>query len=238
MAAGILNRGNTEGRKGGTGKDLGVVGGFFRGQLVGVMRGLFGFLILGILTGGSLSGAPGSLDMGRRNETFAPKKNIETGVKSVEEKRILQEKRLALKGAVERKEAAVGEKRANIAVGESREKKLFPAKENLKFGTLPHRDAAVDGKMAGTQTGKLYMRGGKMARQQSSVLAAYRLGGRESPKIEKTVSVEDVNRFVFRKNGDREKDWSMRAGGEKTTGDKLPSAEERAREIRVLGILP
>jgi hypothetical protein len=122
---------------------------------------------------------------------------------------------------------------APFATSEARDKKLFRAPGKREFATLPRAEASVNGKRAASRAGDRVV-GKKNARQQESLSSAYRLGGREPPRVEKSkVSKSDLNRFVFRKNSPDGGEWTAKAGG-----DAAPRPADGTAELRVMGIAP
>lgn len=153
-----------------------------------------GFLATGWLLAAD---ATTPVDYTQRNASFAPEGTVSAEKRQPETNGQIQGKRIE-PVTVERKASAVGEKRAPIEPGETREKQVRekdsrrPDKIEQPESRLNHREAAVS---TGADTRKPPMVG----RYQESLSAASASNMARFPALDQATGAK-LNRFVFRKN--------------------------------------
>jgi hypothetical protein len=160
---------------------------------------------------GARAADPAQFDPSKQNDQLAPTPertdtrlapNQEANQRPIERNDHLQDQRFKAPDKIERKDAAVGEKRAPIEMKETRDKALIERKDapkpelktwdknrqsGEKFNRQPTGDDVKKYEMADKYQGRM---------SDAKTAAAQR-----QPKLEKRTTFESINRFLFKRNG-------------------------------------
>lgn len=113
----------------------------------------------------------------------------------------VQDQRFTTPDLVERKDAAVGDKRAPIDVTEKREKTIVDRKDfpkpEVRDREMHHRDGEKSRIQPKGDMVKTY---DKVSKYQSRMTDADMAAAQRAPKLEKRTTFEKLNRFVFKRN--------------------------------------
>ena len=138
------------------------------------------------------------VDYTDRNAPFAPSATVAPAKKSPQVNESVQDKRVE-KNTVEKKPAAVGERRAAIDLTEAREKNIVeknshrPEKTEQPASRFDHREASMS---TAADSKKPQM----VVKYQDGLTSASATNMARFPAIERGTAAK-LNRFVFRKNG-------------------------------------
>jgi hypothetical protein len=141
--------------------------------------------------------ATAPVDYTQRNQPFAPAATITPEKQDLPRADTVQDKRVE-KATLDKKPAAVGDRRAPIAIEEARDKNLReknssrPETVEQPMNAFNHRDAAIT-TAADTKKPPL------VARYQDSLAAASVSNMARFPALDRATTAK-INRFVFRKN--------------------------------------
>lgn len=164
------------------------------------MKIVVGITLAALATLVPAQAVPGRLDAGKR----APRVSTEEKVvlpenKPIERNEVLMDKRVETE-TYEKKQALVGERRSNIAVEESREKKQFVAPEPKKYEVVERKDSRWQGKESRFSTGEDAYRSKTAVRFQEKIGEAMPFNENVKPVVSKRTTFDRVNRFAFRRN--------------------------------------
>jgi hypothetical protein len=161
---------------------------------------LFAVFCLGSST--LLARDPAKINAGQRNTTFAPSGSITPDKRTPEGNATLQDKRFNSPELIERKDAAIADKRAPFAVEETREKEIYDRKDYPKPEVRDRETYARDGEKSRIQPkGDMIKKYDMAAKYQDRIKDAPNSGLQRSPTLEKRTTFDRINRFVFRRNG-------------------------------------
>lgn len=157
------------------------------------------FSSLSLLCAHTVRGADATtpVDYTQRNQPYAPAATVTPEKKELPRADSVQEKRVE-KTTVDKKQAAVGDRRAAITVEETREKSVRekqssrPEATEQPMSAFNHRDATIT-TSAETKTPQ------KVAKYQDSLAAASVSNMARFPAMDGATTAK-INRFVFRKN--------------------------------------
>lgn len=157
------------------------------------------FVFISVIAAARGADATSPVNPAQRNEPFspgpgaAPERQAPAG--SVNTR--VQDSRVA-PPVVERKESPLGERRAPVATGETREKEMI-GKAVRPTETLPRPMSAFDHQSSTHSTKEETVRPPKVARYQESLDAASASNMARFPALGGATTAK-INRFVFRKN--------------------------------------
>lgn len=115
---------------------------------------------------------------------------------------VVQDQRFAAPDNIERKPAAVGDKRAAIDVTETREKTIIDRKDFPTPGVRDRRMSTRDGQKSFIQPeGDQIRTYDKVSKYQNGMAAAQDGAFQRKPSLEKRTTFDKLNRFVFQRNG-------------------------------------
>lgn len=187
------------------------------------------FLILSaVLPLGLRAKDPSNVDATKQNEQLAPTPaNADTPLAPSREANQrtffkndhVQEQRFSVPDQIERKDAAVGDRRAPIDMKEKREKTIIDRKDYPKPEVREHQQYARDGEKARIQpSGDQVKEYDKVTKFQGRMTDASAASTQREVKLEKRTTFDKLNRFIFRRNGpgsDSGKPVVTTAGGER-----------------------
>lgn len=114
----------------------------------------------------------------------------------------LQDQRFNAPEVIERKDAAVGERRAPIDMVEKREKTIIDRKAYPKPDVRERELNRHDGEKSRIQpTGDMVKSYDKVSKYQGRMTDAETAAAQRQPKFEKRTTFEKLNRFIFKRNG-------------------------------------
>ena len=114
----------------------------------------------------------------------------------------MQDQRFSAPDVIERKNAAVGERKAPIDVTETREKTIIDRKDYPKPEVRERELNRHDGEKARIQPeGDMLKKYDKVSKYQSRMTDANSAAAQREPKFEKRTTFEKLNRFAFKRNG-------------------------------------
>jgi len=154
---------------------------------------------------------PSQFDPSKKNDQLAPKPertdtrlapNQEANQRPIERNDHLQDQRFKAPDKIERKDAAVGEKRAPIEMKEKREKNVIerknaPKPEVKTWDKNRHSGEKFDRQPTGDDVKKYEMADKYQGRMADAKTAA----AQRQPKMENRTTFETINRFLFKRNG-------------------------------------
>ena len=141
--------------------------------------------------------ATAPIDYTQRNATFAPEGSVAAEKRQPETNARIQDKRVE-PGTVDRKPAAVGDKRAAIDVEEAKEKRIRE-KDSRTPGKVEQPDSRFNHREATVSTGADTRKPAMVAKYQDSLNAASASNMARFPALDQATGAK-LNRFVFRKN--------------------------------------
>ncbi len=167
--------------------------------------------------------APGAMDPAKRDDRLSTEqKAVLPEAKPLQRNEVLLDKRVETP-LITRKEASVGDRRSSIAVGETREKKLFSSPERKDTKVIDRKDSQWSGKMSRYSTADDAYRSRSALRFQDKISDASPVSRNVQPVVEKRTTFDRINRFVFQKNSDQSISVSI-AGSEKAASDASRSS--------------
>jgi hypothetical protein len=171
--------------------------------------------------------APGRIDVSKR----APRVSTEEKAvlpenQPLERNEVLMDKRVETE-TIPHKEAVVGERRSDIAVGETREKQIYSAPEQKKFDVIERKESAWAGKKSRYSTSEDAYRSKVAVRFQDKIGTASPISRDVKPVASQRTTFDKINRFVFRKNSDQGVSVT-RAGSERPGGDAAGASSPAA----------
>jgi hypothetical protein len=183
------------------------------------MKLALGLALAAFATLATAHAAPRNLDVSKR----APRVSTEERAvlpenRPLERNEVLMDRRVPTE-TIERKEALVGERRSNITLEETREKKFFSTPERREFEVIERKENRWQGRESRFSTREDAYRTQVATRFQDKIGEATPYNGRVQPVIEKRTTFDRVNRFAFRRNGDQ------------TPGVTAAGSEQPARDI-------
>jgi len=114
----------------------------------------------------------------------------------------VQDQRFSAPEAIERKDSVVGDRRAAIDVTETRDKKIIDRKDFPKPDVRERQINRHDGEKAYIQPkGDMVKSYDKVSKYQDGMAAANTGEFQRQPTLEKRMSFDKLNRFIFRRNG-------------------------------------
>lgn len=137
------------------------------------------------------------VDLTKRNGFFAPAATVNPDQKPMVRDSQIQEKRVE-KNTIEKRPAAVGERRAAIDVQETRDKTVRekdshrPERREQAMSQFNHRDAAITTAGATTKPATVAKYQDSLSAASASNMARFPANG--------GMTASKINRFVFRKN--------------------------------------
>ena len=154
---------------------------------------------------------PSQFDPSKQNDRLAPTAertdtrlapNQEANQRPLERNDRLQDQRFKAPEKIERKDAAVGEKRAPIEMKETRDKALIERKDAPKpelktWDKNRHNGEKYDRQPTGDDVKKYEM----ADKYQSRMTDAKTAAAQRQPKMEQRTTFESINRFLFKRNG-------------------------------------
>lgn len=154
----------------------------------------------------------GPIDAAQRNEALAPTPESsdtklspqrEANQRTFIRNDHVQDQRFSAPDKIERKDAAVGDRRAPIDVTETRDKNIIDRKEYPRTPEVRERQTShFDGEKSNIQPkGDMLRQYDTVTKYQSRMEDAKDGPFQREPKLEKRMSFERLNRFVFRRNG-------------------------------------
>jgi hypothetical protein len=175
---------------------------------------------------------PSQVDPARRNEQLAPTPDSAdtrlspqrpANQRSFFRNDTVQDHRFSAPEKIERKEAAVGGKRAAIDVTETREKTIIDRKDFPKPEVRDREMNRHDGEKSRIQPqGDMLKSYDTVSKYQDGMTNAKNSTFKRQPTLEKRTTFEKLNRFVFQRNGPGSGDGSPSvtpaAGGPAPTG--------------------
>lgn len=113
----------------------------------------------------------------------------------------VQDQRFSAPEKIERKDAAVGDRRAAIDVTETREKTIVDRKEFPKPEVRERELNRHDGEKSRIQPkGDMLKTYDKVSKYQGRMTDADAASAQRAPKLEKRTTFEKLNRFIFKRN--------------------------------------
>lgn len=164
------------------------------------MKIVVGLTLAALATFVSAEAAPGRMDVGKRaSRVSTDEKAVLPDAKPIERNEVLMDRRFST-DTVERKDALVGERRSNVTVEESREKKFFRTPERKEYETIDRKDSAWSDKESRFSTAEDGYRSKTAVRFQDKIGEAMPFAGDVKPVVSKRTTFDRVNRFAFRRN--------------------------------------
>jgi hypothetical protein len=163
-------------------------------KLPGLIAASLSFLGAAIVLGAD---ATAPVDYTQRNQPFAPAATVTPEKKELPRADAVQDKRVE-KTTVDKQPAAVGDRRAAVAVEEARDKNVReknasrPETVEQPMSALNHRDSAIT--TSGSKQPAL------VAKYQEGLAAASASNMARFPALDRATTAK-INRFVFRQNG-------------------------------------
>lgn len=182
------------------------------------MKIVVGLTLAALATLVPAQAAPGRLDTSKRaSRVSTDEKAILPENKPIVRNEVLMDKRFAT-GTYDKKEALVGERRSNISVEESREKKMFRTPERKEYDTIERKESTWSGKESRFSTAEDAYRSKTAVRFQDKIGEAMPFAGDMKPVVSKRTTFDRLNRFAFRRNGDNAVSVT-KAGSEQGSSD-------------------
>lgn len=152
------------------------------------------------------------IDAAQRNEALAPTPESadtplapqrEANQRTFIRNDHVQDQRFSAPDKIERKDAVIGERRAPIDVTETREKTIIDRKEFPRTPEVRERETShFEGEKSHIQPkGDMLRQYDTVTKYQSRMEDAKNGPFQREPKLEKRMSFDKLNRFVFRRNG-------------------------------------
>lgn len=164
------------------------------------MKIVVGLTLAALVTLVSAQAAPGRLDASKRaSRVSTEEKAILPENKPIERNEVLMDKRVETE-TYEKKEALVGERRSNIAVEETREKKTYRTPERKKYDVIERKESVLTGKQSRFSTSEDAYRSKTAVRFQQKIGDAMPFNENVKPVVSKRTTFDRVNRFAFRRN--------------------------------------
>lgn len=166
--------------------------------------------------------APGRMDVSKRAlRVSTDEKAVLPDAKPIERNEVLMDRRFST-GTVERKDALVGERRSNITVEESRDKKFFRTPERKEYETIDRKESTWSDKESRFSTAEDGYRSKTAIRFQDKIGEAMPFAGDVKPVVSKRTTFDRVNRFAFRRNS--ADGVSVTSAGSEQTGRDISGA--------------
>jgi len=175
---------------------------------------------------------PSQIDPAQRHEQLAPTPESadtrlspqrESNQRSFFRNEAVQDQRFSAPEKIDRKDAAVGDKRASIDVTETREKTIVDRKDFPKPEVRDREMNRHDGEKSHIQPeGDQIKKFDTVSKYQDGMADAKNSTFKRQPTLEKRTTFEKLNRFVFQRNGPGSGDGTSAvtpaAGGPAPTG--------------------
>ncbi len=167
------------------------------------MRLVAGLTLAVFATVPVLDAAPGRVDASKR----APRVSTEDKAvlpenKPIEQNEIVSEKRFGTE-VMPKEQAIVGERRSTVTTENAREKELFATPEQKHYDVIDRKQSPWAGKQSRFSTSEDAYRSKVATRFQDKISDAQPFNGDMKPVTTKRATFDRVNRFAFRRNGDR-----------------------------------
>ncbi|MCU0793761.1 MAG: hypothetical protein MUE42_13130, partial [Opitutaceae bacterium] len=148
--------------------------------------------------------SPGRMDVSKRASRLSTEQKATLPeAQPLERNEVLMERRFDAGEPLERKEALVGERRAPIAVEETREKTLFATPEQKKYDVIERKDSPWAGKKSRFSTTEDTYRSKVAIRFQDQIGKATPFNDNMKTVVSQETTFDKINRFAFRKNADQ-----------------------------------
>lgn len=162
--------------------------------------------------------APKGVDANKRAERVSTdEKAVLPENKPIEKNEVVSEKRFSTQVNPKEK-ALVGEKRSAVTTENSREKELFVTPEQKHYEVIERKESPWAGKQSRFSTSENAYRSKVATRFQDKITDAQPFNRDMEPITTKRTTFDRVNRFAFRRNGDRPV-TATAAGSEQTPTD-------------------
>ena len=196
-----------------------------------VMKFAVGLALAALATLLPAQAAPGRIDASKR----APRVSTEERAvlpenQPIERNEVLMDKRVETQ-TIPHEKAAVGDRRSQITVEETREKELFVTPAPKKYDVVERKDSPWAGKKSRYSTSEDAYRSKVAIRFQDKIGDASPISRNVKPVVSQRTTFDKVNRFVFRKNSDQTISVS-RAGSGRPAGDATGSSSPSAATPR------
>jgi hypothetical protein len=163
-----------------------------------------------VLPLGARAADPSQIDASKQNSQLAPTPESadtplspgrEANQRSFFRNDRVQDQRFTTPDLVERKDAAISDRRAAIDTTEKREKTIIDRKDFPKPEVRDREMFHRDGEKARIQPkGDMVKSYDKVSKYQSRMTDADTAAAQRAPKLEKRTTFEKLNRFVFKRN--------------------------------------
>lgn len=167
------------------------------------MRFVAGLTLAVFATVPAVDAAPGRVDANKRSVRVSTE---ETAVlpenKPIEQNEVVAEKRFDTQ-VKPKEQAIVGERRSSVTTENSREKELFVTPEQKHYDVIDRKQSPWAGKQSRYSTSEDAYRSKVATRFQDKIGDAQPFNGDMKPVTTKRTTFDRVNRFAFRRNGDR-----------------------------------
>lgn len=148
-------------------------------------------------TGVRAADATTPVDYTQRNAPFAPAASVTPAKKDLQRDEVVQDKRVE-PTTIDKKSAAIGDRRAAISVEEARDKSVRE-KKSSRPETAEQSMSSFNHREAGIATGSDTKKPPTVAKFQDSLTAASASNMARFPALGDATTAK-INRFVFRKN--------------------------------------
>ena len=147
--------------------------------------------------------APARVDAGKKAGAFSSEhRAVLPEKKPIEINEVVGERRFATE-QIERKTAVVGERRSDVVVTETREKKLFATPDRKEYEVIERKDNRWSGKNYRFSTSEDKFDGKMAVRFQDRIEDASPFRDNVKPVVSKRTTFDRINRFAFRRNSDQ-----------------------------------
>jgi hypothetical protein len=167
------------------------------------MRLVVGLTLAVFVTVPALDAAPGRVDASKRAvQVSTEDQAVLPENKPIEQNEVVSEKRFRTQ-VKPKEQAIVGERRSSVTTENSREKERFVTPEQKHYDVIDRKDSPWAGKQSRFSTSEDAYRSKVATRFQDKIGDAQSFNGDMKPVITKRTTFDRVNRFAFRRNGDR-----------------------------------
>jgi hypothetical protein len=168
------------------------------------------FVLSAVLPLGVRASDPSQIDASKQNTQLAPTpESADTRLSPGRESNQrpffrndhVQEQRFSTPDVIDRKDAAVGDRRAPIDITEKREKTIIDRKDYPKPEVRERELNRHDGEKSRIQPkGDMVKKYDTVSKYQSRMTDADSASAQRAPKLEKRTTFEKLNRFIFKRN--------------------------------------
>lgn len=167
------------------------------------MRFVTGLTLAVFATVPAVYAAPGRVDANKRAiRVTTEDKAVLPENKAIEQNEVVAEKRFDTQ-VNPKEQAIVGERRSTVTTENSREKELFVTPEQKHYDVIDRKESPWAGKQSRYSTSEDAYRSKVATRFQDKIGDAQPFNGDMKPVTTKRTTFDRVNRFAFRRNGDR-----------------------------------